>query len=261
MVILTKRIKGSLTIEAAMVLPIFLVSMIALASLINIITANIRLQNCMYEKARELSITCDAETEVDCNKIRDEIIAEFGAKKWDNCYTLEPQLPIISLLQSPKGDYAVLSAAYKAGIPFTGDKLYVPVTCKILFHNWVGYDEDYHKYDFDDVIVYVAQNESVYHLDRDCSHISIAVVKTTPEEVVNLRNASGGKYKKCSLCHSSLNDPILYVTKEGDRFHNDRNCSACKRIVRAVRLSEVGELRPCSRCKRKNGDKSNGNSN
>lgn len=244
-----------------MVLPMFLVSMIALASLINIITVNIRLQNCMYEKAREISITCGSITVMDCNQIKEEIIAEFGAEKWDKQYVLESELPEISLLQSPKGDYAVLSAAYKAVIPFTGERLYVPITCKILFHNWVGYDEDYPKYDFDDVIVYVAQNESVYHVDRNCSHISVTVIKTTPEEVINLRNASGGKYKKCALCHSSLDDPVLYVTGEGDRFHNDRNCSACKRIVRAVRLSEVGELRPCSRCGRKNGYRSNRDSN
>ena len=233
-----------------MVLPVFMYSMIALASIINIITINIRLQNCMYEKARVLALSIGADGDVDRGALKDELMDAFGEENWKKACVLEKEGPEMTVEVSPNRDYTVIQASYHAIVPFSGDMLCVPVDFRVFFHNWTGYIDEYRKSDIEETIVYVAQNESVYHVNRECSYINVSIKRTSPEEVGQLRNASGGKYKKCLICHSSLNDPVLFVTKEGDRYHNDLNCSACKRIVRAIKLSEAGNLKPCSRCGR-----------
>ena len=67
------------------------------------------------------------------------------------------------------------------------------------------------------------------------------------DEVSSLRNASGGKYSPCEKCGGD-GSVIVYVTNEGDRYHNTIECSGLKRSVRCVPLSEAGGRSPCSRC-------------
>jgi len=101
----------------------------------------------------------------------------------------------------------------------------------------------------DDQTVYITESGTVYHTNKNCSHIKLSVraVMGIPDD---LRNASGGKFYPCELCCSNEPDDndTYYITSYGDRFHTVRNCSGIKRNVKEIKLSEVENRTLCKRC-------------
>lgn len=68
-------------------------------------------------------------------------------------------------------------------------------------------------------------------------------------ELNSLRNESGGKYHACEKCvHGSSKGSNVYITDQGDRYHNSLTCSGLKRTVYTARISEVPGKRACSKC-------------
>lgn len=53
----------------------------------------------------------------------------------------------------------------------------------------------------------------------------------------------------CEKCiHKGSSLSAIFVTAYGDCYHSTLGCSGLKRTIKAVRLKDVGRLRPCSRC-------------
>jgi hypothetical protein len=101
----------------------------------------------------------------------------------------------------------------------------------------------------DSPIVYITETGSVYHVNRECSHIKLSIVSVIgiPSE---RRNDNGAKYYPCESCCTENCDPagIYYITSDGTRYHTISDCSKIKRTVKEVRLSEIPERSPCKRC-------------
>lgn len=96
----------------------------------------------------------------------------------------------------------------------------------------------------EDQIVYVTDNGTVYHTSLSCSHICL---KISGESVGQIIKHSG--LAACEKCIKKGEIPSrLYITVYGECFHSSLNCSGLKRSVRAVRLSEVKNMRMCTRC-------------
>ena len=101
-------------------------------------------------------------------------------------------------------------------------------------------------------LVYVAENGSVYHTDSTCTHIDLSVHAAAGSDLGRLRNVHGGKYHACEKCVGNGRvSGTIYITDEGDRYHNDAGCSGLKRTVRLLRKSELDGLPVCSRCAEK----------
>lgn len=98
--------------------------------------------------------------------------------------------------------------------------------------------------------VYVAENAEVYHLDRECSHLRLSIREVDFDELNNYRNSGGGKYKPCELCGKYEIGDKVYITTDGDRYHTKHTCSGLKRTVSTITESEAQGrgLRLCSRC-------------
>ncbi len=118
--------------------------------------------------------------------------------------------------------------------PFTG------ISLKELGKNNTGEDRP----------VYLAENATVYHVDRECTHLRLSIKQVAFDMVPGLRNYDGGRYKPCEICVRNNVGSAVYITNEGDRYHSVITCSGLKRTVRSVNESEaVGMgLGPCSRC-------------
>ena len=95
--------------------------------------------------------------------------------------------------------------------------------------------------------VYVTQHGEVYHQNRGCTYLQPSIRSISIESLPNQRNAYGGKYYACEKCGNGQNE-VAYVTEYGTRYHLNRNCSQIKRNVMKVLLSDVEDMRGCSKC-------------
>lgn len=98
---------------------------------------------------------------------------------------------------------------------------------------------------------YVAETGEVYHLYEDCTHIRLSVQDVDYSQVDQCRNESGGKYKPCEkCCREGTTGMSVYITKDGDRYHSTLGCSGLKRQVKRVPKNEAeAGRRLCSRCR------------
>ena len=57
------------------------------------------------------------------------------------------------------------------------------------------------------------------------------------------------RYHACESCsRGQAPGSTVYITKSGNRYHNDKNCSGLPRSVRLVQESAAGNLHACKRC-------------
>ncbi len=92
-----------------------------------------------------------------------------------------------------------------------------------------------------DTYVYVTPEQSVYHLRRSCTHLALSI-----HSVASSRRRN---YVPCSFCEKkSSSNGMIYLTRTTNVYHNDRGCSGLKRSVKRVKKSQVKGLGPCLRC-------------
>ena len=96
--------------------------------------------------------------------------------------------------------------------------------------------------DSEDPYVYVTDNQSVYHLTRRCTYLTLSI------QVEGLPAAQEQGYVACHFCGRDQIGERVFVTGEGDCYHSRISCSGLKRSIYRKKKSEVPELAPCSRC-------------
>ena len=98
--------------------------------------------------------------------------------------------------------------------------------------------------------VYITKQGEVYHTSKECKYLSFDIKKVFFENIIDLRNNSGGKYKECKYCG---NVPIskttfVYITDHGKSFHTRLECQSLKRNIFCVDITQVEGRRICSSC-------------
>lgn len=96
--------------------------------------------------------------------------------------------------------------------------------------------------------VYVTETGTVYHDDPECTHLRLSIRLVDGGSLDKLRNNSGEKYHACEKCGVSSPKGMVYITNEGNRYHSSLGCSGLKRTVRQVSKDDIGSLRACSKC-------------
>ncbi|TCL54282.1 hypothetical protein EDD76_12152 [Kineothrix alysoides] len=114
---------------------------------------------------------------------------------------------------------------------------------------WTGYDvENGQGGQEDDPIVFIAENGVVYHTSRNCTYLCPSINMISAFQKDNIRNEQGEKYHACERCGRAGIQGVLYITSQGNRYHNSLKCSGLKRTIYAVHLSETGGKGKCSKC-------------
>lgn len=242
--------KGELTIEVALVLPIFLMSMMSLISLIYVLRIDMRIREAIYKESQYVAARKPWNEGYGIDGIRANVMAYLGNDTVITGFIDESRGGIDfsnSDLSNP--EIVDIRVIYNSKIPFDIFHIFsFSLEERVVCHTWMGYIDGLNGHYRDGTIVYVTENSQVYHRSRNCSHIRLAIVQINGDEVDQQRNSNGGKYRSCSLCHSRKNMSVLYITSEGDKYHASLACSGLKRSYRAVPLYLVGDKRPCSRC-------------
>lgn len=243
--------KGSFTVEAALIIPIFLFGLISVISMGIMMNVQLKIQRAINEESKLLALRCtDGHSEA-LSAVSEEVLEILGEMNTNfSCVEGGRDGLDFSRSKIDNQEYVELVAYYYCK-PICGELLGItmfPVMQKSVMHVWNGYDRGYFDEECD--YVYITGGSEVYHSDRECSHLVLSIKKVKEEEIQAERNQSGAKYYPCELCGGLISNGYLYTTKEGTRYHGRITCSGLKRTVKAVRLSEVGDRRECSRCRR-----------
>lgn len=279
------NMEGSLTIEAALVLPVFFYFMLFFLFYIQIFTTQERLQSAISAMGLELSkteyIRQDFETTQDALSFDFSIFSELeglGITEMAEAYLSEAILKQYSkkymnrkeinhsfikngfqgirFISSPveEGDFFDIIVSYEIELPISLFS-FEPISMlqRTRVRNWTGCQvQPAYQAETEEgveAIVYITATGTVYHGKEDCSHIKLSVtsVQGIP---YNLRNSNGAKYYPCeSCCEGKTNElDTYYITKDGTRYHTRRDCSRIKRSVTAITISEIGSRTPCKRC-------------
>lgn len=266
---------GSLTVEAALVLPLFLIVMNSFLILFQVMIFQVHLQaamDCAVQKAsayyyavEQIQKGEDADTVEEAGELgrelltwgitaaylKGQIFAEMDERFWEAPW-LQGGRSGLTLLQSrfPDEEGAIdLVVSYRIRLPFWPGRIgTVVMSQRSRRMVWTGTvrwrpkeEEQSEK------MVYVTENGSVYHLNPDCSHLHLSIQTVWKEELSGLRNQNGGKYNACERCVRLQNVLYVYITDSGDRYHNSLSCPGLVRNIRRVPLSGLS-LPPCSRC-------------
>lgn len=220
---------GSITVEAAFVVPSCFLVLLSLSCLFQMIVSQNKIQMGMLQAAQTYSSQGKQLASL-------ETWTKYGTVlRW----------------KETESD-AVCYTDYSIGIPFLGSGF-----CRLNRYQQMVVN-DYSGVsmipeDMEEGYVFIAENGHVYHLDRECPYLRIKIKSVTMEQTIDLRNQSGGKYYPCEGCCTMAvfqNTDVVYLTVYGNRYHRSKTCSQLKRTVRRVHCSEIGNLPLCSKCKR-----------
>ena len=246
--------RGSLTIEAAVILPLFFIGMVALICVMDLQRIKTEVHVSLNESAKELGMYAfvlgDGESPI--GAVDDALCMAYAQKNLTSDKNVK-----LNTLKSSYNNHRVelwVSGSYKlpvAIIPLPR----IPFQSRVRVHDWTGYsgsggDEDTKEYD---ALVYVTEHQSVYHTSSGCTHLDLSIMPTTTSQVGNQRNESGGKYHQCSHCVDSGYTGAVHITKTGNRYHADVKCQGLKRSITLVPKESVSSLQECLRCQAKGG--------
>ena len=247
--------QGSMTVEAALVFPIFLFVLTAFLYLLVLLRVQTEIGRALTDVGRELSqdagLTEEMRSSVlagirSSQKIREYLKGRAGTE------VIKQGVNGISVEGSrwSEGDSVLtLQASYQVILPW-GVSWFHPIriTQIKVVRGWTGFGkrQGFLGEQGEDV-VYVTDYGTVYHRSLNCRHLKLSIQQTNIEQIGSLRNGNGGKYAPCEKCWKN-GSQVVYITSDGNRYHETLNCSGLVRGIRTILLSETGGLPPCSVC-------------
>ena len=215
---------ASLTVEASLVMPLFLFAVIALLSLMDMVRTYMATEFKLYTTARDLAVYSYRE-------------------KTDKS-------------ASPEEDWIRLKLVYPAksrgGSLFAHTLLLENHVNVHIFNGWSG-DPVLQTANAGEEYVYVTEEGDVYHRKRGCRHLHVTITEVPFGKASKARSKDGGKYYPCPYCAKGMKQgdstgTVVYVPDYGNRYHTMKNCAHLKRTVSRIPLSQAGGRRPCREC-------------
>ena len=238
---------GSVTIEAAIGITIFLLVTIALSSFLAMVYSQLSIE----EKINNISMeTAKAKYFVNYDNENGEkykSMAEVGyisARIFSDINRKNKLIGNPNPAQSNMDNGMIDTVlSYDMKIPFTNYRW--NITQRAKAKDWTGQDMVE-----PGEIVYITKHGTVYHRSKECKHLVVTVNEVTLAQANMMRNSSGHKYKRCSYCvrGKMSNFSSVFITPDGDRYHNSLDCLGLTRSVIEVDIKDVGDKGPCSSC-------------
>lgn len=260
-------LRGSLTVETALVLPVFLFCMIAALQYCNVMETSVKIAGSLCDTGKNMAVAAylkeypeDAEhspgvavSALSAAWAQHKVMKDAG----DTSCIKNANMALSSILQ---GDEMIdLVITYQIRSPL--QMVTLPGNFflqRASVRAWTGRKISGKKGDGSEEqdgqdTVYVTATGSVYHENPECTHLKLSIRKVDREDLESLRNSGGGKYHVCEKCGDSGAGGSVYITNEGGRYHTSLSCSGLKRTVREVSSDEAEHMRACSKCSGQHG--------
>lgn len=271
------KIKGGITVEAAIVMAAFIYVTVAVLYFMLLINFEMKLQLAMnnvsvdmskkvfyaglgeeiIERIKDKSPYNNDVKEVEENNDKLEEIVSDGYMYMKVAKEVGIENMITPLVDMSKSSYNEITgvidivAKYNFKIPYLAYGNHIPIAQRSMVKTWTGSSikEDVSK-------VYITETGSVYHISKECGYLEIGIEEVGAEELTLKRNHKGGKYKACGKCCKAegQNANIVYITSYGKQYHSTLTCSGLTRKIIVTDISKVGSRNVCGKCGGNTGD-------
>lgn len=238
-------LKGGMTLEAALVLPLFLYAAATILSLFLLMQTQYIVGNSLAQAAADAALLG--------NRTPGQVKTLTQAAFYKSLAVEDCPLSMVKggaagfSWRNTSVDDAYLDAcvAYEIKFPlrfFGKGSMKVSDECRI--HRWTGRQRD-GTGGGEEEWVFVTPTQSVYHENRNCSHLKLSIKTVSAAKV----QSDGSSYAPCGHCtKGKKKGGVVYVTARGGCYHYRIDCSGLKRTVYMVKKSQVRGKHACSRC-------------
>ena len=253
---------GTLTVEAAIIVPFFLFVMISIMQFGNVMGTAVRFGNSLAETSKIIAASAyvsryGGDTDGVSEFAAGALSAAFAhgrvlSQAGNSPAVKNTNLALSSFLQEDETIDLIMT--YQLRSPLSVVKL--PgnffIQCARV-RAWTGrippeYGEKKEDEEAEGEYVYMTQTGSVYHEEPECTHLKLSIREVDSSALGMLRNNNGGIYHSCEKCGGLAQEGRVYITGEGEKYHSSLSCSGLKRTVRQVRKNDLSAKRACSKC-------------
>lgn len=237
--------RGSVALEATLVLPLFIFGMLAIYHMGQANMAEATIYEAAAETAEymaEYSYIAEANYVIPIMIFEDYVDDEELIETYIDGGTTGINFWGTEFLDENNNVVLKVNYVVELNLPFL-PVLKKTKTVTINKRAYVGFKDttEENAVDADNRMVFIAENESVYHLNSECTHLDISVYMQGKDVAME------DGYTACELCGDECLETV-YLTSEGERYHSTSSCSGLKRSVYQVPLVDVEGLGCCERC-------------
>lgn len=272
---LSRELRAGMTVEASIVLPLFLFFFLNLGCAIEMIRLHGNLQLALWQVGSKMAVYGYVMDNDEMPENREGWWRDLAGTVISSTYVKGQVVDLAGadyLNDSPLMDGTNSLQLWESEIFGSDDEIDIIVTYSVspwarlagfrsfrmanryYAHIWNGYRLSGSEEAGEEAqIVYVTESGTVYHMSMECTHLSLSIQPVPSSVVDDMRNQGGGRYYPCSRCANGASEPhIFYITDEGDRYHYNPQCSGLKRTTASMTLEQALDAgyRPCSRCGR-----------
>ena len=264
--------EGSLSLEAAVAVPVFLMAVLAFYSFFPALMSCLKLKAGMEEAGRTIAgcyYIKEKLTESDDAGKTAELAALAGE---DLALTVISEASVKAAVRQQAGEYADerFIEGGETGVSFLGTHydeaektLYIwagflmkaflvpgiriPVGLMSVHRTFTGKGDASLT---EEEIVFITEYGEVYHTSMGCRYLDLSINKVSKYLAEEKRNADGDRYRPCELCIEEEPDDYqeVFITSYGNRYHLKKRCPGLKRTIYSVPLSQAGGRRLCKKC-------------
>lgn len=241
--------RGSVAVEAALVLPIFFFAVCCICYLLEIMSLQMDVRAATDSVSREIAKEVYSIPAVRPAKVKADVVELIGKERLDGSIVEggSEGLDFSGTIVSAKNGVIHMNVKYEVILPFSMfGKLTLSFQEKFSVKGWTGYVGDGFASGREEM-VYITDNGIVYHRDSHCTYLDLSIQMVDKNAVGDMRNEGHEKYYPCERCGGEIGSRV-YITRQGNRYHSTLGCSGLKRSVYAVPISEVQGKGVCSRC-------------
>lgn len=243
--------KGSMTIEAALVTPLFFFAAVCLVYLLEMMAIRTTITNALASVGREMAKEAYVSQVLVSSRLEEKIIDNVGIERLGRSIIQNGADGIDCSRSKINWGSGVLelSAAYKIKLPIWGTVL-PAISCEetLRMKGWNGYQSAF-TLPSGEERVYITEYGLVYHKRLDCTYLNPSIQTIKFSEIEDKRNDSGGKYYLCESCGKKEKETaVVFITTYGTRYHVSLACKKIKRNIYVIPLEEAYGLGGCSKC-------------
>lgn len=251
-----KGVKGSMTVEASLVLPLFLFFFLQMSGFIEMLRLHGNLQYGLWQAGKTLMLygaatqVAEIVPEVAVSYVYvGSVLSGILGEEYLESSPLTYGRAGINFLESDivkdtgEVDLMITYQVAPKGrlLPFS----YVRLSNRFYGRAWTGYEVFESE---GQMLVYVTDYGEVWHTTRECTHLQLSVKEVWATGLENYQNVWGRSYVRCTFCAEGVMPERLYITEDGECFHYKKSCLGLTRHVKSIPWEERERYRMCSRC-------------